>query len=232
MSNVFTSAGTTISITAQRPAAYTRAGFEALTGFKEIAEVVDGGEFGRTYNPVTHNSLSQRRTVKRKGSYNDGAMNCQLARVPSDEGQSILTEAVNSDASYSIRVVLQDRTTFYFSAQVMSYTTNIGTVDSITAATVNLEIDNDIIEVPPQSVTTVTVTPATLALEPAASSQLAVVVLPANAIQSVTWTSSDLAIASVNQDGLVTAVADGIATITATSTADNTKTDNCVVTVS
>ena len=71
-----------------------------------------------------------------------------MARVPDDAGQTILTAAVNSDASQSIKIVLQDGTIFYTSAQVMSYTTNIGSVDQITSATVNLEIDNDIIEVP------------------------------------------------------------------------------------
>lgn len=143
----FTSAGTTLSISAAAPATYNAAGFAALT-WTEIGEVSDLGEFGRTYNLVTFNTLGNRRTVKRKGSYNDGTIAAQMARTPSDAGQTILTAAVDSDASYSVKIVLQDGTIFYTTAQVMSYTTNIGSVDQITSATVNLEIDNDIVEVP------------------------------------------------------------------------------------
>ena len=145
-SKAFTSAGTKLLISASAPATYNETGFAALT-WTEIGEVSEMGEFGRQYNLVTFNTLGDRRTVKRKGSYNDGTIACQMARVPDDVGQTILTSAVNSDASQSIKIVLQDGTVFYTTAQVMSYTTNIGNVDQITSATVNLEIDNDIIEV-------------------------------------------------------------------------------------
>ena len=145
-SKAFTSAGTKLFISASAPATYNSTGFAALT-WTEIGEVSDMGEFGRQYNLVTFNTLGDRRTVKRKGSYNDGTIACQMARVPDDAGQTILTTAVNSDNSYSIKIKLQDGTVFYTSAQVMSYTTNIGNVDQITSATVNLEIDNDILEV-------------------------------------------------------------------------------------
>lgn len=146
MSDAFTSAGTTISVCATAPATYDQSGFEALS-FTEIGEVTDMGEFGKTYNVVTHNPIGNRQTVKRKGSYNNGTVSLQMARVPSDAGQAILVAAVDSDNSYSFKVVLQDTTVLYFSAQVTSYPVNIGNVDSITAATVNCEIDNEIIEV-------------------------------------------------------------------------------------
>ena len=145
-SKAFTSAGTKLFISASAPATYNSTGFAALT-WTEIGEVSEMGEFGRQYNLVTFNTLGDRRTVKRKGSYNDGTIACQMARVPDDAGQTILTTAVNSDNSYSIKIKLQDGTVFYTTAQVMSYTTNIGNVDQITSATVNLEIDNDILEV-------------------------------------------------------------------------------------
>lgn len=145
-SNAFTSAGTDISICANAPATYDAIGFAALT-WTSIGEVTELGEFGRVYNIVKLNLLKDRRTVKRKGSYDDGTVAAQMARVPDDAGQAILVAAVNSDSSYSIKVTLQDGTKFYFSAQISSYTTNVGNVDQITSATVNFEIDNNIIEV-------------------------------------------------------------------------------------
>lgn len=145
-SGAFTSAGTKLSICAAAPATYNGPGFAALT-WVEVGEISDLGEFGRQYALVSYNLLGDRRTVKRKGSYNDGTIAAQMARVPTDAGQAIITAALDSDASYSIKIVLQDGTIFYTSAQIMSYTTNIGSVDQITSATVNMEIDNDIIEV-------------------------------------------------------------------------------------
>ncbi len=52
-----------------------------------------------------------------------------------------------------------------------------------------------------------------------------------SADDGVTWSSSDDAVATVNEDGLVTAEAAGETTITATSTADDTKSDSITVTV-
>lgn len=148
MSQAFTSAGTTIGITSDSPSTYDDSGFENLN-FDLIGEVTDLGEFGREYSLVTHNPLGDRRTVKRKGSYNDGTVAMTVARVPGDSGQTVLQEALDSDENYSFNVTLQDGTELYFEAQVMSYTTNVGSVDQITTASVSLEITNDIVEVEP-----------------------------------------------------------------------------------
>ena len=150
MSQVFTSAGTTLGISAAAPATYDEPGFSVLS-FTDVGEITDMGEYGREYALVTHNALGNRRTVKRKGSYNDGALTMSLGRVPSDAGQVVLLAALDSDASYSFEVTLQDGTTQYFSGQVMSYTTNVGSVDQITGASVTVEIDGDIVEVAPGS---------------------------------------------------------------------------------
>ncbi len=144
--SVFTSAGTTLEVSASLPASYDSTGFAALT-FTEVGEITDMGEYGRQYNLVTHNPLNNRKTVKRKGSYNDGSLALQLARVLADAGQIILVNAVDSDTSISCKVTLQDGTIQYFTAQVMSYTTGVGSVDQITNAACTLEIDDSIVEV-------------------------------------------------------------------------------------
>lgn len=146
-SKVITSAGTTISIsTTPLSSTYDATAFGALT-WTEIGEVSDLGEFGREYNVIKFNALKTRRTTKRKGSYDDGTVQIQLGKVKDDAGQVALKTALNSDLSYPIKIVLQDATIFYFTAQVSSSTTNVGNVDQITASTVKLEIDNDILEV-------------------------------------------------------------------------------------
>lgn len=142
-----TSAGTTISMKADAsPGTYTEAGFEAVTPYTAIGEITNIGEFGKQYNLVTHNPIGDRKTVKKKGAYNEGQMTLQLARDPSDTGQAALITALDSDLDASFKVVLQDNTTLYFTAQVLSYTTNMGSVDQIVGSTVVVEITGDIIQ--------------------------------------------------------------------------------------
>lgn len=157
MSDVFTSAGTQIFIGDAVPAQYDKAGFEGVN-WEEIGEVTDLGEFGKEFNLVTHNALNNRRTVKRKGSYNDGAVTMQYAYQRQLQGQIDLRAALDSDDSYPIKIVLQDNTHIYMSVQVMSAPVNVGSVDQITAASTTLEIDNDILFEDAPSVNNVTVT--------------------------------------------------------------------------
>ena len=79
-------------------------------------------------------------------------------------------------------------------------------------------------------VESVSLTPSTLALEAGKSGTLTAAITPNNATnQAVTWTSSNTAVATV-ENGTVTAEGEGTATITVT-TADGGKTDACKVTV-
>ena len=87
-------------------------------------------------------------------------------------------------------------------------------------------------ERPVTNVTSVTLDKTTCELMPAETAQLIATVNPGYAAnKAVTWTSSNVAVATVDANGLVTAVAAGSATITATSEADNTKTATCTVNV-
>lgn len=81
-------------------------------------------------------------------------------------------------------------------------------------------------------VSSVTLDKTTLALEVGGSETLTATVLPADAQEkTVTWSSSDEAIAKVSSTGEVEGVKAGTATITATTT-DGNKTAICTVTVS
>jgi len=68
-------------------------------------------------------------------------------------------------------------------------------------------------------------------LEIGSQEQLTATVLPEEAVQTVTWTSSDPTVATVDGNGLVTAIAAGTATITATTTDGTDLTASCKVTV-
>lgn len=136
---VRTSAGTTLHVSASNPATYNVAGYEALS-FTAVGEITDFGEFGREYALVTHNPVGNRGTVKKKGSFNEGTMNMSLGLDTDDAGQIILKAASLSDNDYSFKVTTQNGDIYYFQAQVMNFKVGVGSVDTITSATVALEL--------------------------------------------------------------------------------------------
>jgi uncharacterized protein YjdB len=95
------------------------------------------------------------------------------------------------------------------------------------SCTVTVE-EEPVVTIPVQSVS---VTPETASVSVGRTITLAATVLPANATnKTVIWSSNATAIATVDANGVVTAVAEGEAIVTAT-TVDGGKTDFCTVTV-
>ena len=81
------------------------------------------------------------------------------------------------------------------------------------------------------SVSNVSVTPATISILEGNTYQMTATVAPANATnKNIIWSTSNPNIATVNSQGLVTAISNGTASITAT-TQDGAKIDSCIITV-
>lgn len=148
----FTAAGTLLGVSATAPITDDAAGWGSLT-LTDVAEITDFGSVGKIFNEVTHNPVGDRKTYKFKGSYNEGTMALQMAKGPTDAGQVVLAAAADSDEDYYFGVELNDNpegtsnTILYFPAKVMSFTNEIGGVDTIVGKTVNLSINGDILEV-------------------------------------------------------------------------------------
>jgi uncharacterized repeat protein (TIGR02543 family) len=84
----------------------------------------------------------------------------------------------------------------------------------------------------PIAVTGVTVAPTSTTITYGETAQLVEIVAPVDAyVQTVTWSSSNTNVATVNASGLVTSKSAGDATITAKSTSDQTKYGTTTVTV-
>jgi len=135
----FTSAGSTLAISAALPTTVTETDYAALS-YTEIGEITDLGSTGRTYNIVRHNPVKTRGTVKLKGSFDDGTKTVQAAYAPGNAGQALLATALDDDAFYSFKETLQDGTIKYFQAMVASAPVNVGTVDQVTGTTFAVEI--------------------------------------------------------------------------------------------
>lgn len=80
-------------------------------------------------------------------------------------------------------------------------------------------------------VASVSAYPEVLELAVNGMAQVVAAIAPTTAPQGIQWISSDPAVATVTQGGVVTGIASGEATITARSSVDATKTDTIAVTV-
>jgi hypothetical protein len=89
---------------------------------------------------VTHNPLGSRGTVKKKGSFNEGTMDIKLGLDTADAGQIIAQAAALSDNNYSLRVTLQDGSSYGMQVQVMNFKINVAGVDAITSADMKCEL--------------------------------------------------------------------------------------------
>lgn len=136
-----TAAGAELRVSLSHPATFDDPGYSALVaGSTLVGEVSNIGEFGKEFQTVTFNSLSKRATDKRKGSYNNGTLNPTVALDPSDAGQTIMEQLLESDDSGTFFVVLQDGTTYGMDGYVTAFRPSVGEVDSVVTATCTIEV--------------------------------------------------------------------------------------------
>lgn len=150
MSDVVSSVGTIVSVSASAPATYDATGFAALT-WSACGELADLPAFGAEAALATHTPLKTGIVAKRRGSLNYGSVTLTMALSEVDTGQAILqtkgSAPAGQSASVSVKVALVNGDIQYFTAQVMSFKTNVGNADAITMAEVTLEIDNSVVKV-------------------------------------------------------------------------------------
>lgn len=126
-----TVAGTTFFISAAAPASQTAGAFGAL-GWTAVGELTDiGTVLGREYNTATHAPVGSAQQTEKKASYKLGQAEFQCAWDEADPGQILMNTAADSNAVYSFKMVKQGGAIRYFTAQVMKFVENNGTVDNV-----------------------------------------------------------------------------------------------------
>ena len=147
---------------------------------------------------------------------------------------SIAAEVSPSDASdKSVTWSSSDESVATVSSTGVVTAKSVGTAVITVTTTDGGKTATCTVTVNPILVTGVSVSPATLALTEGENQTLSATVSPDNATdKSVTWSSSDESVATVDADGKVTAKAKGTATITAKANDGSNKSGSCTVTVS
>lgn len=152
MSDILSSVGTELYVSAGAPSTYDVTGFTAKT-YALAGEVSDIPEYGTEAALATHTPIATGIVAKRRGSINFGSLTIPFALSESDMGEDILKtiaeSPAGSDATVSVKVLFPNGAIDFYTAQVMSFRTNIANADSILMGSVMLEIDGKIIKVPP-----------------------------------------------------------------------------------
>lgn len=134
------SAGTTFSIASGDPATWDQIGFEAQA-FNVIGKIKNGGEFGKKFQLISNQYLSQRGEEKSKGTWNAGSLSLQVNILAGSVGQDMCMTALDSDADYTFRVVLQNGRTFYLRGLVTGFPINVGGANDMTGSTITVELN-------------------------------------------------------------------------------------------
>jgi hypothetical protein len=126
-----TVAETTLHVSAAAPATYDAAGFAALT-WTAVGELTDIGSVkGRSYNVSTHAPVGSAQQTQKKGSYTLPNADFSCAWDEDDAGQIIIDTGSKTNDTYSFKLTKQDGSIRYFTAPIMSFVENNGTVDDV-----------------------------------------------------------------------------------------------------
>lgn len=186
------------------------------------AEVALSSENGKIYDSgiitvvVTPTGISMPDTVTLSMGTNINA-SVEATVVPED-ATDVVIEYVSSDEA----IATVDNTGYITAVAAGEADITASVVDTGLAATCHVIVT--------PAIESLDISKSSMTMKPGATNTLSVTVSPEVAnISGMTWTSSDEAVATVDQEGNVTAVADGTATITATI---GETTASCDVTVS
>lgn len=145
-SSAITSATTKLYISTTLPTDYTVTAFEAVTGWKLVAEASNIGQLGGTTAVVNHIPVDTATVVKRAGSVNYGQMQVTLARHAGDDLDAIRQAFKDrTPAAFKLVYPIALGEQEFFSGIVTSVQTTVGTADAILEMSVTIELDAEVL---------------------------------------------------------------------------------------
>jgi hypothetical protein len=126
------------------------ADFTSLSAGLEVGLIENIGEFGKVFDLVTFQAVADGRTYKFKGGFNEGNLQMTVASDLTDAGQALLFAYGNAQDqnTYPFKITLNGADasfdTVYFGGKVFSYRQQLGSVNNIIKATVNIEINTPV----------------------------------------------------------------------------------------
>lgn len=143
-----TVASSKLYVSAALPATYDAAGYAALT-WSEVGELTNIGSVkGREYNTSTHSPIGTAQIIEKKASYKLGNADMTVGWDEDDAGQVIIETGANSQSAvYAFKLLKQGGTIRYFTAQVMKFVENMGSIDDVVQGQFTLLRQTDTVSV-------------------------------------------------------------------------------------
>ncbi len=135
----------------------TEAEFSSLT-WVEVGLIESFGDFGKVFAPVNFQAVADGRMYKLKGGFDNGDIAFVVGQDLSDSGQIILAAAAHDSTqdNFGIKISLNDPdnalggpSIFYMRGLVMSYRTQMGSVNNVIKAASSVAVNSEIIHVNP-----------------------------------------------------------------------------------
>lgn len=145
---VSASGGTRLYVTEETPIEFSKAYLEILDWI-EVGEIENIGEISLTYTQVNHKTLNQRRTNKKKGSYDIDIVVIKLAKIVTDLGQQILKTAIDEKKAYIFMLHLSDYGRMYFYSKLSAASTALTGVNTICGISFSLMFTSSILDFDP-----------------------------------------------------------------------------------
>lgn len=146
-----TNTGVQLAVVAALPATNDATGYAALA-WVTVGEVIDLPAYGPEVQVVTSEPLATGITQKFNGFINYGSVSMGLEQDLDDAGQVILEAGVPVPPAtftpHSFRVTLPDGRIDYFNGGIFSYTTDVGSANSMVGSTCTVEINSNVVRVP------------------------------------------------------------------------------------
>lgn len=120
--------------------------FTGLT-FVEIDGWSQMGTLGDSAAMISTDLINRGRTIKQKGTFNAGQMQNVFAIILDDPGQLALIAAAKVRDNYAFKLAMEDGSTRYFIALVMSAEEAGGGANTIQNLNASLEINSNIVTV-------------------------------------------------------------------------------------
>ncbi len=124
------------------------AGFTADT-YTAIGNVTSIGDFGDTAEEIKVNTISDERVYKLKGQRDAGDFSLECAFNDADPGQVALMAAMQNDANYNFKIVMNNALTptgaghtAYFQGMVMTAQTKLGAANAAVMLTAKVAINS------------------------------------------------------------------------------------------
>lgn len=141
---VFSTVGSTLSISAGVPATIDSSGFGALT-YTEIKEITSIGMIGGDTAIIDHMPVNHNAVYKLKGTRQPGSLSLKGGFAPTDPGQILARAGDNATAAYAVKLVLQNGTIFYSQGLINGFKVGVEGQSAITAMEVNIALSGPLV---------------------------------------------------------------------------------------